>query len=178
MLHQYILRWCIPLELLSNKLKQVDNPSLLIAEHIHATCPIIYGSEDLTWVVALRFKGQLAENAKMLSFHNHFPEQNHNEIEGWTANPDIINKFSIIWIKDKGDHLGIQNRMKISSELLESCDCRQLTIIQQGNNRVERLLKLIHYTDWISYYAALLNNVDPTPVDRIQKLKIKIAQSI
>ena len=167
-----------PLELLSNELKESDNTSLVIAKKIHNTCPIIYGSEELTWVAALRLRGQLAENAKMLSFHHHFPEQNHNEIEGWTVNSDIMNRFAIIWMKDEEDHHGTQMRMNISSSLLDSCSGIQLTISQMGANRVERLLKLIHYTDWISYYTALLNNVDPTPVKRIQELKLQIAQSI
>lgn len=66
--------------------------------------------------------------------------------------------------------------MQISSALLESSAGSQLEISQTGKNRVERLLKLIHFTDWISYYAALLNNVDPTPVNRIQELKLKISE--
>ena len=163
------------LKSLSIEMNKAENKALTIAENIHTTCPIIYGSEDLTWVAAVRFRGQLAENAKMLSFHHHFPEQNHNEIEGWTVNPDIMNRFSIIWLKDEDDHPGIQARMRISATLLESNAGSQIEISQLGANRVERLLKLIHYTDWISYYAALLNNVDPTPVKRIQELKIKIS---
>ena len=148
-----------------------------IAEEIYSTCPIIYGSEDLTWVVALRFRGQLAENAKMLSFHHHFPEQNHNEIEGWTVNKDIMCRFSIIWLRDVDDHTGIQARMNIASSLLETFPGSQINILQSGANRIERLLKLIHYTDWISYYTALLNNVDPTSINRIQELKDRIAKT-
>ena len=167
-----------PLERLASGLNRSGNPALAIAEQIHSTCPIIYGSEDLTWVAALRFRGQLAENAKMLSFHHHFPEQNHNEIEGWTVNPDIMSRFSIIWLKDEEDHLGTKARMRISSTLLESSAGSQLDIRQPGGNRVERLLKLIHFTDWVSYYAALLNNVDPTPVNRIQEIKLKISEAV
>ena len=66
--------------------------------------------------------------------------------------------------------------MNISSTLLELCAGTQLTITQQGANRVERLLKLIHYMDWVSYYAALQNNVDPTPVNLIQELKAKVSE--
>jgi glucose/mannose-6-phosphate isomerase len=167
-----------PLETLVSELNRSENPALTIAEQIHNTCPIIYGSEDLTWVSAVRFRGQLAENAKMLSFHHHFPEQNHNEIEGWTMNSDIMSRFSIIWLKDEEDHPGTQARMKISSTLLESAAGCQLDISQTGENRVERLLKLIHFTDWVSYYAALLNNVDPTPVNRIQELKLRISTAL
>ena len=165
-----------PLELLSAEMKKDVNKALEIATNIHTTCPIIYGSEELTWVAALRFRGQLAENAKMLSFHNNFPEQNHNEIEGWTVNQDIMNRLSIVWLKDEDDHSGTQARMQISSVLLETNAGSQLEIRQTGKNRVVRLLKLIHFTDWISYYAALLNNVDPTPVNRIQELKLKISE--
>ena len=167
-----------PLETLASELNRSENPALTIAEQIHSTCPIIYGSEDLTWVAALRFRGQLAENAKMLSFHHHFPEQNHNEIEGWTVNRDIMSRLSIVWLKDEEDHLGTRARMRISSTLLESSAGSQLEISQSGENRVERLLKLIHFTDWVSYYAALLNNVDPTPVHRIQELKLKISKDV
>ena len=167
----------IPLENLCSQLSQEGNAAMKIAEEIYSTCPIIYGSEDLTWVVALRFRGQLAENAKMLSFHHHFPEQNHNEIEGWTVNEDIMCRFSIIWLRDVDDHTGIQARMNIASSLLETLPGSQINILQSGANRIERLLKLIHYTDWISYYTALLNNVDPTPVNRIQELKDRIAKT-
>ena len=113
----------------------------------------------------------------MLSFHYHFPEQNHNEIEGWTVNKNIMSQFSIIWLRDVDDHCKTQNRMDISSSLLESIPESQFNISQSGVNRVERLLKLIHFTDWISYYVALLNNVDPTPVHRIQELKTRISKT-
>ena len=70
-----------------------------------------------------------------------------------------MNRFSILWLRDEDDHPGTQTRMDISSSLLGSLSGPQITIMQSGVNRVERLLRLIHIVDWISYYAALLNNV-------------------
>ncbi|MDP6569936.1 MAG: bifunctional phosphoglucose/phosphomannose isomerase [Candidatus Marinimicrobia bacterium] len=163
------------IESMSKELTQSQNEALTMAGKIHHTIPFVYGSEDLTWVAALRFRGQLAENAKMLSTHHHFPEQNHNEIEGWTCNPHILEHSSVVWLRDEEDHPGIQKRMDISEELLSKATTIQLSISQSGNNRVERLLSLIHFTDWVSYYCALLNHIDPTPVDRIQDLKARIA---
>ena len=159
---------------LSVKLNKPNNIALDIAKKIHRTCPIIYGTEDLTGVIAFRFRCQLAENAKMLAFHHNFPEQNHNEIEGWTSNANIFNNFSIIWIRDIDDHSGIKKRMDVSYSLLESKPSTHIVIDQTGINKIQRLLKLIHLTDWISYYTALLNNVDPTPVEIIETLKSKI----
>ena len=69
-------------------------------------------------------------------------------------------------------------RMEITSSLLRSVSGKQIIISQSGKNRIERLLKLIHFIDWVSYFAALLNNVDPTPVNRIQELKNKITKIV
>jgi len=153
-----------------------NNPGLSLAQKIHDTIPVIYGSEDLTWVAALRFRGQLAENAKMLAWHHHLPEQNHNEIEGWSCNEDLLKRLSIIWFYNEDDHPRIQARMKVTRQLLEDKAGGQYVIKAQAESRIERLLKLIHCSDWISYYAALLNGQDPTPVDRIGLLKLKMSE--
>ena len=163
---------------LCDKLSDCDdgNPAVILANEIHSMCPIIYGSEDLTWVVALRFRGQLEENAKMLAFHHSIPEQNHNEIEGWSCHPDLLATKCIIWLKDKDDHPRSLERMEVTAKLLDGHAGKQVEIAEKGRSALIRLLKMIHFTDWVSYYAALLNNVDPTPVERITKLKEDMAK--
>lgn len=158
---------------LCDKLSDCDdgNPTVILANEIHSMFPIIYGSEDLTWVAALRFRGQLEENAKMLASHHSIPEQNHNEIEGWNCHPHLLATKYIIWLKDKDDHPRSLGRMKVTAKLLEGQTIKQVEIIEKGRSALIRLLKMIHFNDWVSYYAALLNNVDPTPVYRITKLK-------
>jgi glucose/mannose-6-phosphate isomerase len=154
----------------------IVNSAFDIAKKIENTIPIIYGGEDLTWVSGLRFRGQIEENAKMLAFHHNMPEMNHNEIEGWNFYPNLVENTTIIWLKDQDDHPRITKRIETSKELLRDKSSSQITIWEEGRNRIERLLKLIHMTDWVSYYLALLNKVNPTPVDQIQRLKRKMAE--
>ena len=153
-----------------------ENPAVILANEIHSMCPIIYGSEDLTWVAALRFRGQLEENAKMLAFHHNIPEQNHNEIEGWSCHPDFLATKCIIWLKDSDDHPRSLARMEVTAKILDDKAGKQVEITESGRSPLIRLLKMIHFNDWVSYYAALLNNVDPTPVDEITKLKEELAK--
>ncbi len=153
-----------------------ENPAMILANEIHSMCPIIYGSEDLTWVAALRFRGQLEENSKMLAFHHHIPEQNHNEIEGWSCHTHLLDSKCIVWLKDEDDHPRSLKRMDISSQLLTGNVGKQIEIQETGPSPLVRLFKMIHFTDWVSYYAALLNEVDPTPVDRITQLKTELAK--
>ena len=152
------------------------NPAVILANKIHTMCPIIYGSEDLTWVAGLRFRGQLEENAKMLAFHHNIPEQNHNEIEGWSCHPNLLVTKCIIWLEDEDDHPRSLGRMDVTSKLLNSQVSKQVDIAENGRSPLVRLLKMIHFNDWVTYYAALLNNVDPTPVERITKLKEEMAK--
>jgi len=77
------------------------NDALNLSKVIYNKFPIIYCTLN-TEVVAVRFRCQLAENSKILSSHFILPEQNHNEIEGFSNN-DISN-YIILWLKDKDDN--------------------------------------------------------------------------
>ena len=144
-----------------------DNEAILMAENLNNTIPIIYGTSLLTEVIALRFKGQIQENAKMIAYHNVIPEMNHNEIEGENHN----NRLSVIWLLDKNDHIQVQKRIKISKLILEDIGIRNYIIEMEGEIFFERFLKFIILTDWISFYLAIINRNDPSPVHKISKLK-------
>lgn len=168
----------IKLDSISESLNKFDddNYAIKVSKKIYESIPVIYGSEDLTWVAALRFRGQLAENSKMMAFHHHIPEHNHNEIEGWNSYPELLKKLVIIWLPDQQDHKRSLARMKISRELLSDLPSSQINITADGNSPLVRLLLLIHTIDWISYYTALLNETDPTPVNRIMSLKDEMSK--
>ncbi len=161
------------LKAFSKQLKQLNkrNKAQELAEQIYNTTPVLYGSAGFMSIIAMRFRGQLEENAKMISFHNDIPEMNHNEIEGWGGINKQSNRYSIIWITDERDHPQVMKRIDISRELLSKNCSNQYILKTNGKNFIERVLKLIHFVDWVSLYTALLNSVDPTPVVQIQKLK-------
>ena len=66
----------------------MENPTYELAQQLHKNIPIIYADNSTYGVTALRLKGQLCENSKMLAYHNELPELNHNEIVGWENNPN------------------------------------------------------------------------------------------
>ena len=144
-----------------------NNEALRWAKILSNKIPVIYGSSSTTEIVALRFKGQLQENSKMIAFHNLLPEMNHNEIEGWYDNENLI----VIWLKDKDDISQIEKRISITKKILENSNIVNKILEVSGENFTERFLKFIILTDWISYYLAILNKIDPSPVEKIQKLK-------
>jgi len=152
-------------------LNDQKNPTWVLSNKIFNTIPILYGETDNTSVIALRWSNQLSENSKMLAFCNEIPEFNHNEIVGWENNPNLIEKFSIIWLSDESDQERISIRQKISEKILKTIVKNQFEISLHGSSRFDRLLHLIHFGDWVSLWCAYLHGTDPSPVDKISRLK-------
>jgi len=148
-----------------------SNPAYQLAQELYQTLPVIIGTANYSEMIARRWKGQFCENAKMLAYHNELPEMNHNEIEGWENNPDIIRKCTILWIEDESDIDRNIIRQKISNEVLAGLNIKQQVVTVDGTNPVTRFIHLIYFGDWISLWCAHLHRTNPTPVDKIRQLK-------
>jgi len=150
----------------------LQNPAKNIAEKIHGKIPIIYSGPTLTDVVGVRWKGQICENAKDLAFANQFAEFNHNELAGWSdAIRNHQERLIVILLRDSADHPQIRKRMNIVKELIEKQSVDVIEVHSRGELPLERMLSLIQIGDFVSYYLAILNEVDPTPVHVIESLK-------
>jgi len=147
------------------------NDALNLANQLKNKIPILYSSADLLSVVPVRWKGQFSENAKVLAFSNVFPELNHNEIVGWERLPDILTNFQIIYFHDRDDYTRNQKRMVITQKILEKVTSPIIELYSEGKSRLARLISLIYLGDWVSFYLAAINGIDPTPVEKIQILK-------
>ena len=158
--------------------ENADNPALNHAQKLFNKVPLIYSTNNLLQVAANRWKCQFSENAKLLAFYNVFPELNHNEIVGWEKLPDILKMFQIIYLKDKSDFSRNQNRMDITREILDNVTNPIIQVNSEGNSTLARLFTIIYLGDMISFYLAMLNKVDPTPIDKIQRLKERLRNII
>ncbi|HEX5316153.1 MAG TPA: bifunctional phosphoglucose/phosphomannose isomerase, partial [Candidatus Kapabacteria bacterium] len=78
------------------------NAAFKLAGEIAHRIPVIYAPSDFE-AVALRWRGQIQENAKHVAFTNVLPEMNHNELEGWNHPIDLIQHFSVIFLRSPRD---------------------------------------------------------------------------
>jgi glucose/mannose-6-phosphate isomerase len=151
------------------------NPVYHLAERVKDRIPVIYADSSTLGVAAVRLKGQLAENSKILAWYNELPELNHNEIVGWENNADIFQRLFVLWLMDRDDHERVQHRQEITRTLLQEAGVDQIAISVPGNLFQERFLHMIHYGDWLSYWCAILYGTDPSPVVKIAHLKQELA---
>src|SRR5690606_17983945 len=115
------------------------------------------------------------ENAKNLAFYNQFPEFNHNEFLGWTSHP-VEKPFAPIELTSSLEHERVNKRFEITNRLLSGQMPEAKVIEAKGSTELEQLLWTILLGDFVSLYLALINGLNPTPVDLIEKLKAELAK--
>jgi glucose/mannose-6-phosphate isomerase len=148
------------------------NPARELARKIGRTIPVIYGSGGLGGVAALRWKQSVNENAKAPAYWNEYPELDHNEVCGWGQHGDVTRQlFTLVELRHGLEHPRLEQRAVATRDLIEEALCQVLTVDADGEGRLAQVLDLVHLGDWMSYYLALDNDVDPGPIDAIMQLK-------
>jgi len=143
-----------------------------LAKQIGNRTPLIYASEQFS-AVAYRWKTQFNENSKVAAFTHNFSELNHNEIVGYQTMSR--EKFITIFLRDNFDNDRIKKRMDITKEII-SQKVDVVEIFTKGSSLLSRLFSALYYADFASYYLALQNKIDPTPVAVIENLKKKLSE--
>jgi len=142
-----------------------------LSQELIGKIPLIYGVEGLTDVAAHRLKTQFNENSKILAFWNVFPELNHNEIVPLGGEGEIdLGQFYPIFIRDKEEGKRIKKRIEVTQSIIKE-KAKYTEIWTQGKNPLTRILSAIYIGDWLSFYLAILQGIDPTPVKAIDLLK-------
>jgi glucose/mannose-6-phosphate isomerase len=152
------------------------NPALALAERIHGKLIVMYSATDRFDAVNLRWRGQFDENAKTLAFGHVIPEMNHNELVGWNVLKSQMKNLAVILLRDAKDHKRVQLRMDINKEIIGKYTDNMIEVRSEGRSLLARMFSLVHLGDWTSYYLAILNGVDPTPVKVIDYLKAELGK--
>ncbi|RKX19515.1 MAG: bifunctional phosphoglucose/phosphomannose isomerase [Candidatus Zixiibacteriota bacterium] len=158
-------------ELYAAEVESDNNRAKAIAEKIYGKIPIIYSGPELTDTVGTRWKGQICENAKCLAYNSQFAEFNHNELVGWNIIKSYRDKLVVIYLRTIDDHVQISERMSIVKDIISKQNVEVVEVLAQGENSLLRIFSLIQIGDFISYYLAIINKIDPTPVKVIDFLK-------
>jgi len=153
-----------------------NNLAKRIALSLYKYLPLVYSSEGLLEAVAMRWKTQINENSKWPCFWNIFSELDHNEIVGYEIENEINKRVKIIYLEDKEGSLRIKQREDITRKIIENNVADIIACPTKGQSKLARMFSLIYLGDLVSYYLALLNGVDPSPVNCIENLKKELAK--
>jgi len=160
-------------EFLKNKSAHIRKIALALAGEINNRLPIIYTSSNME-AMGQRWKQQINENAKKHCFANVVPEMNHNELVAYSIGG---NDIAVILLRDTADDARIQKRFDIMKELISGKAGSINEYHAEGENAIEKMFYLIHLGDWVSYYLAEQNGINPIAIDILDELKQRLTRS-
>jgi glucose/mannose-6-phosphate isomerase len=146
-----------------------QNPAKKLALELAGKSPVVY-TGPLLAPAAYKWKISFNENAKNVAWWNQLPEFDHNELIGWSSRP-TSKPYEIVELRSTLEHPRVQKRFAAGEKLLSGLRPAPNVVEVQGSNLLEQLLWTINFGDFVSIYLARLNNVNPTPVDLVEKFK-------
>jgi glucose/mannose-6-phosphate isomerase len=152
--------------------KMKENFAKYIASKMFNKIPFIYSSKSSIYPVAVRWKFQLNENSKVFAFSNYLPNINHNEIMPWRyMNCAIVESFAVFFLRDRDDEVYISERVNFTKKVIKESKVKIFEIYLRGSNILEKIFKGVLIGDFVSYYLAILRNIDPSDVSEISRIK-------
>jgi glucose/mannose-6-phosphate isomerase len=153
-----------------------NNQAKQIAKKLFNTIPQIYGWGIYT-PISIRWRHQLNENSKVIARTDIAPDCNHNDIVGWSQNPDISKQFSCIMLRDKDEEtIDMSTRLNFMRDLFHNTAGKVIEVSPKGKSQLAKMMYLMCLGDFTSCYLAVLRGIDPSPVDIITELKNRLAK--
>jgi glucose/mannose-6-phosphate isomerase len=160
------------IKLLNKSQKDIRKNAKKMASFLGSKIPIIY-SADRFEPVAIRWRQQINENAKMLCWHHVLPEMNHNELVGWREEQQGV---AVIWLRNEDDYKRTAIRTDITKGVVEHFASTSFEVWSKGANAIEKALYLTNLGDWLSVYLAEARGMDAVEIKVIDFLKAELAK--
>ena len=155
---------------------ETANPAKRMARACHGRAMFVYAANGPTGAVAIRWRQQLSENAKLLGHSAVVPELNHNEIVGWQAPTAFHRSIAVIVLRDREDSAEATTRLDLTAEYAARQGAAVYDVRSVGESRVARLASLVQFGDHLSLHLALLGGVDPTDIKSIDEFKRRLSE--
>lgn len=151
------------------------NPAKRMAGQLIDRWPTVMGAEFLA-PVARRWRTQIAELAKAIAQFETLPEADHNMVAGVEAPESLFGKTMVVLLTASGLHPRNLERTRLTRELLmvEGFNTDQVEGIGEG--RLAQQWTALQFGDYVAYYLAMAYGIDPTPVQAIEALKVRLVE--
>jgi glucose/mannose-6-phosphate isomerase len=153
-----------------------SNDAKRMAIELYGRIIFAYGA-GVMGVMARRVKGQWNENAKNWSAFDVMSELNHNAVVGFPHPPIAKDALTVLFLRSDRDNPRHKIRFDVTGELLDRSGVKHKTLKFSGASMLSEVLQMTMFTDYVSFYLALLNGADPSEVKSIDYLKDRLAKA-
>ena len=162
------------LELSDLKLRPAEPTNINQAKQLAFKCygkiPIIVGAEFLSGNLTI-LRNQFNETSKNFASFLALPDLNHYALES-LANPKS-NKDNLIFffIDSALYHPRVQKRSALTKQVVEKNGIKYIEHKLTGATKLEQAFSMLQFGGWLTYYSAMLNNVNPVKIPWVDWFK-------
>lgn len=153
---------------LENNTDDNDMKKVALAQHEKSVWFI--GAEYLSGSAHIA-ANQMNENAKKFAGYYLLPELNHHLLEGLSFPQKNSENIIFIFLESKKYSAKILKRISITKKILTKKNISYTSINLCSNSKIEQVFESLVASSYLSFYAAILNGVDPTPIPEVEYFK-------
>lgn len=114
---------------------------------------------------------QTNENGKHIAGRFLIPEMNHHLIEGLIYPRSVMENTMFVFVTSQLYHPRNQVRHRVTAELVEKNGISTGQIELSGTDRFTQAFELLLCGSYLSFYLAMLHEIDPSPIPNVDTLK-------
>ncbi len=139
-------------------------------ENLKGRIPLILGAEHLSETGHF-IQNQINETAKTFAVYYEIPEIHHHLLEGLKHPLNLKEKIIFLLLRSDMYSDKIDKRMRITEEILKTREIPAITFKAESTSEIAQVCETLAYGAFISYYCALLNELDPSDIPWVNYLK-------
>ncbi|MBI4065476.1 hypothetical protein HY409_03865 [Candidatus Gottesmanbacteria bacterium] len=151
------------------------NQAKQLANTLLDTHPFIVTSEFLRGF-GNGFANQINETAKMISDPRFIPELNHHLMEGLKRPESLHQNGLFVFILSKLYSNVIQKRFRITKEVVEKQNVKNLEISLTGPSKLAQVLESYTLSGYTTFYMAMRYDTDPVAIPWVDYFKTQLAK--
>ena len=155
------------------KIEKQNNFTKQLAEKIKEQTVWFVGAEHLAGN-AHAAANQMNENGKRFASFFLIPELNHHLMEGMMYPKNNKNNLFFIFLESSLYDKRIQKRFSITKQVLLKNKIKFASYRSSGKNKIDQVVEALVFSGYLSYYCALVENLNPSAIPYVDYFKAQL----
>lgn len=164
-------------KLLTPAVATKKNIAKKIAESFFGRMPIIAGAEHLVGNM-MTFRNQLCENSKNFAQYLILPDMNHFAMEGLAHPKSNANNMLFLFLESDLYSPRLSRRIELTKAVVKKNGIKVVAHKLSAKTKIGQAFEMLQLGEWITYYLALLNGVDPVQIKWVDWFKKELEKTV
>lgn len=155
---------------LTPNVKTVKNKAKKIAEDFFSRIPVMAGAEHLVGNM-MTFRNQLCENSKNFAQYLILPDLNHFAMEGLAHPKSNAKNLVFLFLESDLYSPRLVKRIELTKAVVKKNGIKVISHKLTAKTKIGQAFEMLQLGEWVTYYLALLNNVNPVEIKWVDWFK-------